>query len=323
MQRLIYGLVGVAALSALALVVELVRRNVAPPAAAVPAPRVCPDARRPPAALLPELSAAPLVLSAAHATVTIDGQPAPAALTEGLHLVEAQEAGASPASVKLQVSAFAPVLLDARAVAGSVVVTVLGARCASCPHAETDVDLQYRRGGIGDERGVARALSQADWPLAAQQIRAIPTADFTGPRAAHLRAALFGLAGRPSLARAELALLPQTDPLHAALRAWAKTDANTTARQLETATARWNAVTERLQRLTERFASDAPEAITALTTSIGALAPRVIEAQAKGQTIELESRLEEATLALARTMSALRAQRPTDCEWQARITAAE
>lgn len=327
MQRLIYALLGVTALSAAALLLALFnRKNPAPqsvPAPAAVARAACPDAARPPSPLLPELSAAPLVVVPGTVSLRVDGAPAPAALTEGPHVLEASAEGATPSRLQVQVPAFSPVLVDARVVGSSVVVVLLGVRCATCPHAETDVDLQYRRGGIGDLTGVARALGQGDWPLAAQQVRAVPAADFSGPTAALLRAALFGLAGRPSLARAELALLPKRDPIHAALTRWERADATTARRQLETATARWNAVTERLQRLTDRFADEAPETMTALTVSFEALAPRVVKAQAKEEVIEVEALLEEATLALTKAMGALRARRPEDCDWQARITASE
>lgn len=324
MQRLVYVLVAIAAVTAVALSVLLFKRRgprtaetVAAPSTSAPV-RACPEASRAAPPLLPNLSAGALHVVAPDVELRVDGARATATLTEGLH-----ELQAGVTRLKVQVSPFAPVLVDARKTGDVVTLVVVGARCATCPHAETDVDLKYRRGGIGDVGGVARALSQGDWPLAAQQVRAIAPADFSGAEAARLKAALFSLAGRPTLARAQLALLPRGDPVHAALAGWEKDEAAMPRRQLETVTARWNATTERVQRLTAAFAGDAPEVVTKLTVAFEGLAPRIVKAQADGEVLECEAVLEEATVVVTRAFGALRAVRPGDCAWQARITAAE
>lgn len=319
MQRLVYVLVAVAAVTAVALSVQLFKRHARADEAVVPLPassvRACPDGSRAAPPVLPLLSAGPLHVVAPDLELRVDGAPAGPALTEGAHELEA-----GGTRLKVQASPFAPVLVDARRTGEVVTLVVIGARCATCPHAETDVDLEYRRGGIGDVSGVARALSHGDWPLAAQQVRAIAPADFAGPEATRLKAALLSLAGRPTLARAQLALLPRRDPVHAALAAWEKDEAVTSRRQLETATARWNATTERVQRLTTAFAADAPEVVTKLTVTFAALTPRIVEAQATAEVLECEAVLEEATVAVTRSFGALRAMRPTDCAWQARVS---
>ena len=75
--------------------------------------------------------------------------------------------------------------------------------------------------------------------------------------------------------------------------------------------------------MTAAFAADAPDVVTKLTVSFEALAQRIVEAQATSEVLECETVLEEATVAVTRTFGALRAMRPGDCAWQARVTAAE
>ena len=93
-------------------------------------------------------------------------------------------------------------------------------------------------------------------------------------------------------------------------------------RQLQTATARWNATTERFQRLTDGFVAEAPKPVTALTVTFGELSKSFGEAQEKKDAIGCEAALESANAALSESVTQLRAVRPDDCVWQKRVTAA-
>ena len=93
-------------------------------------------------------------------------------------------------------------------------------------------------------------------------------------------------------------------------------------RQLQTATARWNATTDRFQRLTDRFVAEAPKPLTTLTTTFGALSTKFVDAQEKKDAIGCESALESANAALTGLIMQLRAARPDDCAWQKRISEA-
>jgi hypothetical protein len=327
MQRLIYGLVGLAALAVVALSTMLVRRHL-PPATPSPvvtpspplAPARCRDVTRVPGPVLPSASAATLrVTKSAEVTVLVDGAPPLATLDEGLHVIEASGAGAASAKLSLHVDAFAAVLIDARISAGAVTLLPLGARCDACPHSDTELDLGYRR-GIGDVSGAALALSKGDWLLAAQQLRAIAPEDRTSPELTRLVAVLASLAGRGSVVRAQLAHLPKSDPLVAAAAKREVEETATPKRQLASATARWNATSDRFQALTERFVADAPELMTALTKRFEPLSAQFVRAEASHDAIGCEGVLDQGSSALKEAVAKLRAMRPTDCAWQNRIS---
>jgi NADPH-dependent ferric siderophore reductase len=324
-QRLVYALVGLAALTVLVLSVALFRKQqpVAPPPPVAVEPARCADVSRLPAALLPSASAAPLqVVQEPGLVVRIDGAAVPPTLDEGVHLLEASAPRATGTTLKVRVSAFMPVVVDVRVTAGSITALLVGAQCETCVHGDTELDLAYHR-GIGDVSGTARALAQGDWMLAAQQVRAIAPDDREGPELARLIAVLASYAGKPSIARAQLGRLPKNDPLRAALVKRDGDENNIPRRQLATATARWNAMSDRFQRLTDRFASDAPQLMTALTKQLEPLSADFVRVQAAGDAIACESTLEKASEHLRVSLRKLRAMRPTDCAWQARITAAE
>lgn len=298
--------------------------GVAPPGVAPPgaAPR-CADLDQRPPPPLPELTAAPLVLETAPGLeLRLDGQPPPDGLLEGRHTLLVSGADVAPARLELAVDAFTPVLLEARVIAGHASVLVVGARCATCVNTGANPDLRFNPSLVGDLRAVAKGLAAGDWLEGAKALRAVPPSERETPEVIRLLAALYALAGRPSLARAELELLPATD---AARRGLVRRDALEELkpnRQLETAVARWNAVTERFQRLTDAFVTDAPRPLSALTRQFDALSGTFADAKEHGDAIGCEAALDAANAALAEVVAQLRAQRPTDCAWQQRVTAA-
>jgi len=321
--RLIYALVALASVVAVALTVRLIQRHAVVPApVTVPIAPPCAELGTTPGPVLPAASAAPLTVLAPDVTLRIDGAPAGTTVSEGLHLIEAVAPGATPTSLQVRVSPFVPVVLDARVTAGAVTLLMVGARCETCVHTDTELRLDYQRGGIGDVRGVARALSLGDWVLAAQQVRTIAPDDRKSPELVRLVAVLCALAGRPSLVHEQVSALPKQDPLVKALAQREKEEALVPQRQLATATARWNATSDRFQRLTDRFVADAPELLTELTKRFGALSEQFTQAQHDGDALACEATLELATTALRDAVKALRALHRDDCAFQRRITAA-
>lgn len=318
-------LLGAATIVALALATALASRTFKTPpstpvAVAAAAPTRCPDATLRPVPPLPEVTTAPLqLLVGPQVRLRIDGAEAGPSLVEGVHLVEATAPGSKPAKLQLQVDAFTPVLLDVRASSGAVTVLMVGGRCAQCANAVTDLDLRHQSDTHDEVSGVAKALTAGDWMEGAHVLRGIAPAQRDAPEVTRLIAILYAYAGRPSLAREQLAKLDDA-PLRAALARRDALDELKPVRQLKTATARWNATTERFQRLGDRFVAEAAGPLRALTVKFSAWSKTFAEAREKKDAIGCEAALESANAALAELVMKLRARQPQDCAWQARVT---
>ena len=315
-------LLAAATLIALALAGALVFRtfNKPPEVNAPLPPKRCEDTSRRPVAPLPELRAAPLQLVIdPGVTLRIDGAEPAAALSEGDHLVEATAAGSVTAKLRMTVDAFTPVLLDVRASFGAVTVLLLGARCAECGGAVSNPDLRYRPNALGDLAHLAQALSGGDWLEGARQLHGIAPTEREAPEPTRLLAVLYAFAGRPTLAREQLEHLEEK-PLQDALNRLDALDELKPVRQLQTATARWNATTERFQRVTDRFVAEAPKPLTALTSTFGELTNKFVSALENEDAIGCEDALESANASLAEVVMRLRRMHPQDCDWQGRVS---
>ena len=152
-------------------------------------------------------------------------------------------------------------------------------------------------------------------------MRGIPPSERQAPEPTRLLAILYAFAGRPTLVREQLARLDEK-ALRDALTQRDALEELKPVRQLQTATARWNATTERFQRLTDRFVAEAPQPLTALTLTFGELSKSFVSAQEKKDAIGCESALESANVAIADLVMALRAMRVQDCAWQTRVSEA-
>ncbi len=324
MGKFIYALLGLATLVAVSLTVVLVRKTLKrpEPPLAVATPVPCGDLAEVPRAGRPLASAAPLLLATEGATVRIDGAPPGAQLAAGQHVVEALAFDAVPTTLTLQVDAYHPVLLDARVSSGAVTLLVLGARCVSCAPAQAALDLDARPGASGDQAGLARALAGGDWALAAAQVRALGPAARKKEETTRLLAVLWALAARPTLARVQIGRLPRQHPLRALLEKFDAEEDRVPARQLENATASWNATSEHFERLTDRFVPDAPVLLTELTRTFDRLSGRFVQAQADRDLGACEAIIDEAGGAVREAVVKLRALRPGDCAWQDRVSAA-
>lgn len=325
-------LLAAATVIALALAIALVIRTVkqsqsttTTPAPAPPSAPVtvgCPDRDVRPAPVLADAAAAPLQLVVQPGVrLLIDGSEAGQNLIEGVHELSATSPGQKSSKLKVDVEAFTPVLLDVRASSGAVTVLLVGARCASCASATTEVDLAYDGRSRGDLADVAKALADGDWVQGAQLMREIAPAKRETPEGRRLLAVLYTFIGRPSLARQTIDAL--ADPsLTPVLTRRDALDELKPVRQLQTATARWNALTERFQRMTDRFVSEAPKPLSVLTMKFGELSSAFGSAKEKEDAIGCEAALESANTALNETIMGLRAMRPEDCAWQRRVTEA-
>ncbi len=318
-------LLAAATLIALALATALAVRTLrqrSPPAVTppVPAELLCADANGRLLPPLPEVTAAPLQLVVdPNVHLLIDGAQPGSSLPEGPHLLEASAPGNEPAKLQLDVDAFTPVLLDVRASSGAVTVLMVGGRCGHCAGAVTNLDLRYRPSAPGDLPHLAKALSAGDWLEAARQLHGIAPTERDAPEPTRLLAVLYAFAGRPTLVRTQLERLDDP-PLQAALNRRDALEELKPVRQLQTATARWNATTERFQRLTDRFVAEAPGPLTSLTATFGELSKRFADALEKRDAIGCEAALESANDTLADVVTHLRRLHPDDCAWQRRVT---
>ncbi len=321
-------LLAAATLIALSLATALAVRTFkpAPPVvvapAAVVAPASCPDSTLRPTPVLLEATAAPLQLVVEPSVqLLIDGTEAGPSLFEGVHSLEATSPGNKTAKLQLQVDAFTPVLLEVQARSGAVTVLMLGARCASCAGAVTNLDLKYRPDSLGGLSGVSKALAEGTWLEAARMMRGVPPSEREAAEPTRLLAILYAFAGRPTLAREQVERLDEKALRDALARRDALEELKP-VRQLQTATARWNATTERFQRLTDRFVAEAPKPLTAVTMTFGELSKRFATAEEKKDAIGCEAALESANAAISELVMTLRGMRAADCSWQTRVSEA-
>jgi hypothetical protein len=243
----------------------------------------------------------------------VDGQAPGATLPAGLHTLRARDA-----SVQVQVEPFAEVVVQTFEVSEVSVILFFGARCATCERAETRLELEYQRGPVASAKLLARAVAHGDWKLAVELARGLTPADRDGLEVRRLLAAVHVLAGQPTLAEG---LLLQNDPLVRELATRDEREAAVPRRQLATAEARWNAVSERFERLTSAFAREVSTPMAELSRQFDGLSARFLAAKTRGDVVESELVLQEANDAVARVVSHLRARDP-GCEWQRRVWSA-
>lgn len=282
------------------------------PLPVVPAPEKCDEAHKALPPLRPELSAARLEVLGTR-PVKIDGQSPGATLRSGLHIIESSEA-----KLQVQVEPFAEVVIEATSVGELPLVLVFGARCATCARAETELDLKFSKSAFGSAESLARALGKADWATAVQQIRAVPPDDRATPAMIRMIAAAHLLAGRAQVAREWVETLPKSDVLRAALNAADDRATRVGDRQLATVSDRWNAVSERYQRLSDAFVNEAPRQVTELSNKFNGFSERMLKAVTAKDALEAEAVLQEAGEAVGATVTQLRAMK-SDCGWQKRI----
>lgn len=322
-----------AAAAALMLAALLVLRQGRRPAVVTspPPPRPsapCPDEALLPGHLLPGEDSAPVLLAGDEAVrFAVDGEPlfsppdAPRRLAAGPHALRAEAKGVTPAEFTLAVTAFTPVLLEARADGPAVTLLVFGAGCASCAPGQGEVPLGYdaslaRPAPLDD---AAAALAKGDWRAAAEALRAVPPRKLDA-RARRQQAAVLALAGLPTAARKALASDQRAPALLAALDAVGPGEAE---REGAVAVKRWNALTERYARLAAAVGKDAPGPAGTATARFDTLSKAFLEATDAHDTITQQALVQTGEETLRALVKELRGTRPRDCGWQARVTAAQ
>lgn len=316
MKQLVYVALAVLTVVAGVLAYGLLHR---PERVAPPPPLVvekCDEAKRPLPPLRPELTAARLEVLPGSVPVKIDGAHPGATLRSGLHIIEAGDA-----KLQVRVEPFAEVVVEATAIGDATLLLVFGARCATCARPEAELDLKFNARAIGSVDALVRALGRGDWATAVQQMRSVPPDDRETPHVRRMFAAVYLLSGQPVVAREWIDGLPKGDVLRAALTAMDVREEKVGDRQLATASDRWNAVSERYQRLSDAFANDAGPQMTELSKKFNGYSDRFLAATTAKSTVECELVLHEATEAVEAAVASLRAMK-TDCAWQKRVWSA-
>lgn len=314
MRTLVNVLLVVAALVAALLGWKLLAPTAPTPPA--PAPVVietrCDEERRAPPPLRADLVASTLVvLKPADLTVTLDERTAGGSVSPGLHVVEAEGV-----RVQVRVEPFAPVVIDARVVNDIPTVFIAGATCVTCVVAPATLDLNFT-GEPSSLLGILGALAKHDWALAVKQLRGVNPQLLETPDYARLVAIAYWQAGQPGGAKKWLARLGKRDPLVRALAEREEEESHLADRQLVSAPARWNALTERYQRVTDAFVTEVP---LELTQQFDGYTRRLTGAMSQHNAVEAELVLREATTTLDAAIARLR-ELHSDCTWQHRVDA--
>lgn len=283
----------------------------------------CPDRdARPTKVFVNELSAAVRIQAAGTVKLRIDDEPAyPTTdgvmlLEAGEHRVRADDAQARSSQITIRVEPFTPALIDARTEGDLVTLVVIGAACTSCAKTVGVVELTPVAQTHGSALDDARiALNTGDWPTAAEALRHAPASLRKSEAFARLSSATLAFGGLSSealaLTRAWAPKLPDTlDAM----------EAPESARRSSVALKRWNTLTERSTTLADAFSPDAPGLVANATARFNALSETFSKASTDKDLIEQESAVEAAESARATLVRELRALKPNDCAWQARIT---
>ncbi|MFO0599616.1 MAG: hypothetical protein U0228_30195 [Myxococcaceae bacterium] len=317
MRTLVNTLLVVISVLAIALGVRFLRERSAKDVTAPPTPVAnerCDEARGAVPPVAPELWGAPLAVISG-VPVTVDGAPAGQRLTPGVHTLVAGQA-----HLTVRADAFHAVVVLVRIIEGVEAMLVLGAPCTTCEHATGELNFDFKPGSVGSVQDVARALANADWQLALSAVRAITPEDRAHVEVMFLLTIIHQLAGHLADAREQLEAFPEADPVHAVLRSFdaAETPKKVLERQTASLPARWNALSERYERLSDAFVGDAPAAIGTLSTDFGRFSQRMMSAVTDRKIDAGEATLDDATKELDQVIAELRAMR-ADCEWQRRV----
>jgi hypothetical protein len=307
------------ALSAAAAVVAIASLGLLRPAP-TPAPppgtlAACPDRdTAAPQVAATGLQATVVARSAPDISITYSGQ----SLSSTPQLVPAGEGdltvsadGLTSTTVRLAVTAFTPLLIDAQPDDAFLSVVVLGARCVSCPRPLGEVTIGSGPATAGALTRARLALSTGQWLAGATALSGASAADRRTTSFKRLVAAANAFGGHPLEAEGAV---PQLLQLR---RDAERADAT---RRAAWALDRWNQASEKISTLSRTFAADAPSATADAARRLDELSDVFKRAFDSHDVTEQVTIGESAQSVLTDVVQRLRAQRPSDCAWQARIT---
>lgn len=276
---------------------------------------------------------APVVLWAAgDVRLFFDGKPAysspeaPKRFVPGEHELRAVNGRGLQVKVTVRLDAFTPAVfhLENDQQVGLTLVQA-GSVCVSCENALSPVSINFSPPSkLARTQLVeaATAVRNNDWRKAAEALRHIAVQERRSSTFQRLAATTLWLSGQPS----------QSEPVLAQLAASAKGDwqmlwknhlkltAAETTRQNQVLNKRWNALTEKFNNLRAAFVTDAQAAEGQANGRLMELYQTFNRAQAAKDMPTQEQVLRSAHDVLAAYVRALRATRPGECSFQARVT---
>ncbi len=293
----------------------------------------CPDED-----LVPSLPAStdnhpPVVLWAAgDVRLFFDGKPAysspeaPKRFAPGEHELRAVNGSGLQVKVTVRVEPFTPAVfhLENDQQVGLTLVQA-GSVCVSCENALSPVSINFAPPSKSARTQLVEAANAArinDWRRAAEALRHIAAAERRNPAFQRLAATTLWLSGQPS----------QSEPILVQLASSAKGDWSTlwkshlkltaaeTARQNHVLNKQWNTLTEKFNNLRAAFVTDAQAAEGQANGRLMELYQTFNRAQAAKDMPTQEQVLRSAHDVLAAYVRALRATRPGECSFQARVT---
>jgi hypothetical protein len=269
-----------------------------------------------------------LLASSAEVVLSVDGAPAPAdgvaRLSPGKHTLRATAAGSAPLSLDFRLDAFDPALFEVELSGKHLSLVYLGAPCLSCSTVGNQQLLpQVPASAPFDEleAHAADALLTQDWMKAAQFLKQVQPHERELTRFKRLAQNVLQSSGAHAEARAQLLGITGSAALDGLLSRYDELTGSESDREHLQWLTRWNALTEIYQRLL-RLEDDAPQILDAssarLAQASGDFTRASKERSAEGErdAVELGEKV------MLELVQQLRAFHPTDCELQAKVSAA-
>lgn len=277
----------------------------------------------------------PVVLWAAgDVRLFFDGHPTfsspeePKSFSAGEHELRAVTASGTSLKLKIRLDPFTPAVfhLENDPYIGLSFVQA-GSICLSCANALAPVSLAFSppaRPAAPACEEAARAIRLGDWQTAAKALRHVGPRERQSGTYQRLAATTLWLSGQPSLSEAVLAKLAErsSGDWASLWKSLLKQREQENARQGQVLNKQWNKLTDKFNSLREVFVQDALAAEAAANGRFIELYKGFKEAQTAGDIPVQEQVLRSAQEVLAAYVKALRASRPGECDFQARVTQA-
>ncbi len=295
-----------------------------------PAPRVCPAPPPVQALRLPptQLETPVLLAGTQGVTLAVDGSRAPAdglaRLAPGKHRLLAEAPGFPPHALEFRLEAFQPALFEVEPSGKYLSVVYLGAACAGCATGQPQpLHPQEPATAPFDEleTQAAEALQRQDWLKAASFLEQVQPHERELPRFKRLAEAVLQSSGAHAEARAQLLVLTGSKALDQVLAHYEDLARSESEREHQHWLTRWNALTEIYQRLL-RLEDDAPQLLDASSAKLAKASAAFLRASKEHSAQGEREAAEEGEQVVLELVQRLRAFRPTDCELQAKVTAA-
>ena len=311
---------------------KLRRPSAAPAPSAPDGGPACTDADAEPPALLPDQDVALVLIDgdAPHLTLSVDGRrvvaspTTPQKLRPGRHALKAEADGQDTLSFEFDVAAFRAALihLEASPVTG-LTAFFTGVSWANAP-ATSPAPLEPLRSPPTAEavlRRAAQALRANDPRSARAALQLMPALERkqgTTPANPTYRRLL-------AITQAQFGESPGDEalpPLPEGLRvSWEAARAAEAKRRSDVAINRWNLLTTRLSALLLEFPGAAPGAQSSASSRMADLSASFLDAARQSDVEAQEATLAAGEQTLAELSRKVRATQPTDCAFQAAVTA--